>query len=449
MATYDPNLPDSYATHLAEVNKTHSVIATEDIYNSNGLLLVKKGLAIKPEIAAKILNHKLVKPLETSVNLSHTINGQQLYDDILALLSRISDCRAIHEVLKLDNLLLTQCQRYATHSLLVQKITVLSVRLPREYEKALFCAWLSLALAHHMRLQPSEQEAAFLAGLTHDTGMLHINPAILEKTGDYTAEEWRAMQSHTLIADLFLSHVPNIPEITRRAVREHHERCDGSGYPHGLFEHQLCLVGQIVAMADSLYAIRRKGCDDGEVGLGEVVPILQLNSTVHTYAVYAAAMQIFRLAQLRGPQPVAEHELEQMATRLIQQRTVLDHWFKTLKPLLELFSMDSPLKQVRTARLMLERLWFIVAGSGLFNEALGRWFEYVRQERLAVATTELAEVSLMYREIEWQMKQLGRVLELILSESAKLPHLSREHIQHAVRQLASSQFWAGQSQCQH
>jgi response regulator RpfG family c-di-GMP phosphodiesterase len=437
MEARDPNTPDSYATHLAEVNKTNAVIATEDIYNSNGILLVKKGFAIKPEIALKILNHKLIKPLETLVNVDDAITGQQLYDHTRKLLSRFADCRAIHDVLKLDNLLMAQCQRYAAHNLLVQKMTVLSLQLPKEYEKGLFCAWLALAIAHHMKLQPSELESAFIAGLTHDTGMLHINPEIVSKTGNLTAEEWRAVQSHVLIGDVFLSHIKGMSDATRRAVREHHERCDGSGYPFGLFENQLSSIGQIVAMADSLYAIRRKGNGAGESSFGEIVPILQLNSTVHTYAVYAAAIQIFRLAQLQGPKPVAKDHVSQFAAQLIQQRKNLDSRFTAIKPLTNHFSLDHPQRRVRTARLMLDRLWIIVAGSGLFNEALGRWFEYVQATQVAAATTELTEVAMMYQEIEWQMKQLGRVLELIAGEANKLPEPSRQLIRNVTNQLSA------------
>src|SRR5690606_25642592 len=172
------------------------------------MLLVKKGFPIKPEIARKLLNHKLVKPLETSVNVDDSITGPQLYEHIQAMLRRFEDCRLIHQSLRLDSLLLALCQRYARHALLVQKVTVLSLRLKTEYDKALFCAWLVLPLAQRLGLTPSDTEAAFLAGLSHDTGMLHLNPELATKTGEYSAEEWRAMQSHTLIADMFLSHIP-------------------------------------------------------------------------------------------------------------------------------------------------------------------------------------------------------------------------------------------------
>lgn len=438
MAATTPIAPDAYATHLAEVNKTNSVIATEDILNSNGMLLVKKGCAIKSETALRMLNHKLLKPLETSISVADCITGQHLYDDIYNMIARRPDCRAIHTVLKLESTLLTQVQRYSTHDLLVQKMTVLSLRLQREYEKALFCAWFALALARNMRLKPSEIEAAFIAGLAHDTGMLHINPELVDKAGELTAEEWRAVQSHALVSDVFLSHIKKLPEATRRAVREHHERCDGSGYPYGLVESQLSTVGQIVAMADDLHAIQRKGppYGRGRAALGEILPILQLNSTVHTYRIYAATIDIFRLAQIAGPTPVADSELGQVATQVIQQYKRLSRWFTAVEPLIKHLDPDDPRHPVRTASLMLERIAISVNGSGLFSESLVRWFEHIRDHQLTTAAAEITEAALMYREIQWQMRQLGRVLELVANEKDGLPEPVCQLVHQALAQMA-------------
>ncbi len=435
MAGYDPLTAGAYATHLSQVNQSRAVSATEDIYNSNGLLLIRKGLPLSSETVRKLLSHKLVKPLETSVHVDDAITSQKLYEDLQQIFTRFPECRAIHASLTLDEQLLAQCHRYGQQELLVQKITVLALRMPREYEKALFCAWLSLALASYLQLPAAELEAAFLAGLVHDTGMLHLDPAIIHKGGELSSEEWRAIQSHTLIADHFLSFVPGISPLTRRAVREHHERCDGSGYPAGLFESQLCTVGQIVAMSDSLYAIRRKGRCGQTLTLGEIIPILQLNSTVHTYQVYAATVGIFRAAQLPGASQLFGPALQTCAQFLAQERQVLGRKFSALQPLLARLKHMSGQGPIQTAGLMLQRLDAIVVGSGLLNEALGRWFEHVARQLVDSAGAELAEATLMYQELAWQIKQVTRVLGLILSTPQALAAEERQMIEQTLLQL--------------
>ena len=189
MDTYDLQTPDSYAVHLAELNTSKGVTASRDILNTDGTLLVAKGHPIKAETVQRLLNHKLTQPLETSIDVADAISPQQLFDDITSMLRGDKECLAIHQALDLDEQLRKQCQLYGTFPLVTQKMTVLSSRLPHEYAKATFCAWFCLVLA--VQMGNDGRGEAFLAGLTHDTGLLHIDPAIVNKTGSYTPEEWR------------------------------------------------------------------------------------------------------------------------------------------------------------------------------------------------------------------------------------------------------------------
>lgn len=434
---YDLNTPDAYTEHLSAVNESNQVVATEDIFNSNGMLLIKQGLDLNPDIARRVLNHKLVKPLETQVDIDETVGAQRLYDDIGRLIDEFADCKAIHRALKLDNPTALECRHYAEYPLLRQKITVMAVRAPALYRKSLFCAWFALTLARQLKLPLLACEASFLAGLTHDVGLLHIDPAILTKTGDYTADEWRAMQSHTMITDMILSHVERLPETTRRAVREHHERSDGSGYPQGLFEEQLTVEGQVVAMADMLHAVADKRQQEmsSPLSLGELIPVLQINSTVHTAPVYAATINTLKLLEHRPSPAVDQSLLSSLVEKLLTERRELDSRFVRLNALEGCLSEESQRPQVRSARLMLKRLWITVTGSGLLSEPLARWLEHVRQEELEIAAPELAEISIMYQELDWQLKQLTRAMHLVSHDVAELPEPWRQNIRQVVDPL--------------
>lgn len=418
VAEYDLKSPDSYTQHLAEVNQTNTVIATEDIFNSNGILLVRKGLPIRPDVAQKILSHKLVKPMETTINVDRSIGAQQLLDQISGMLVRFPDCRIINNALCLDELLMEQCRAYASHPLLVQKITVLAMRLPDLYEKALFCAWFALCVGVQMGMKSRELNAAFLAGLMHDTGMLHISPDLLGKEGRYTPEEWRMMQGHALIADAFLAYVEELPDGVRRAVREHHERSDGTGYPFALFEDRLSALGQVVAITDTLCGIRnRSHCITGKaITLVESVPLLQVNSAVHPPAVYSAVIQVLRLVNPPATPALEGRSFLQTLDLLIEQRQKLVDAFQVA------LTQQSVLQELRHPRaksvlLMLNRLWSLVIGSGFIDDPLMRWIEHVREQRLYSAEREIFELSLMYEEFNWQLSRLGRLLGL-LSENA-------------------------------
>jgi diguanylate cyclase (GGDEF)-like protein/putative nucleotidyltransferase with HDIG domain len=105
---------------------------------------------------------------------------------------------------------------------------------------------LGLQLADVMRVQ--------LAGLLHDVGKIGIPDVILTKSGRLTADEFAVIQQHPEIGERMLAAVPFLREILP-AVRHHHERWDGRGYPDGLSGSAIPAEAAILAVADSLDAM--------------------------------------------------------------------------------------------------------------------------------------------------------------------------------------------------
>lgn len=91
----------------------------------------------------------------------------------------------------------------------------------------------------------------------HDVGKIHITPEILKKPGKLTHEETVLMREHPLFgADIIGIH-PRL-EIAHSIALHHHERWDGSGYPHGLRGTAIPMDARIVAIADTYDALRNK-----------------------------------------------------------------------------------------------------------------------------------------------------------------------------------------------
>jgi HD-GYP domain-containing protein (c-di-GMP phosphodiesterase class II) len=89
-----------------------------------------------------------------------------------------------------------------------------------------------------------------LAGFLHDIGKTQIPLRILNKPGKLDSEEWKAIKRHPVIGfELLRSPVPP-PETVLSGVLQHHERMDGSGYPHGLLGNDIILDAKIIAIAD-------------------------------------------------------------------------------------------------------------------------------------------------------------------------------------------------------
>jgi len=95
-----------------------------------------------------------------------------------------------------------------------------------------------------------ELEVLHWAGLLHDIGKLAVPEEILIKPGRLTPEEWLQVQRHPAVGSDLLRTISSGLEPIAAAVRAHHERWDGSGYPDRLAGEEIPLAGRIVAVAD-------------------------------------------------------------------------------------------------------------------------------------------------------------------------------------------------------
>jgi len=90
----------------------------------------------------------------------------------------------------------------------------------------------------------------------HDVGKIGTPDDILNKAGQLEAWEWDVMKQHTTNGAYILSTYPN--PMAREIALRHHERWDGSGYPHGLSQELIPLSARIVAIADVYDALRMR-----------------------------------------------------------------------------------------------------------------------------------------------------------------------------------------------
>jgi len=94
-----------------------------------------------------------------------------------------------------------------------------------------------------------------LGGLFHDIGKMKIPNEILNKPARLTDEEFAIMKTHVAEGLSHLVTVPGLSDLSMRIVAEHHERCDGSGYPEGLSRDSISQLGQMASIVDVYDAI--------------------------------------------------------------------------------------------------------------------------------------------------------------------------------------------------
>lgn len=113
-------------------------------------------------------------------------------------------------------------------------------------------------LAAELDLDDKQREIARFSGIVHDVGKLSVPRSILNKKDELTAEEWKAVESHsTTGSSLLLAVNPSLTSIAD-GIRSHHERWDGSGYPDGLAGEQIPLLARMLSVVDVFDAMTNK-----------------------------------------------------------------------------------------------------------------------------------------------------------------------------------------------
>jgi HD-GYP domain-containing protein (c-di-GMP phosphodiesterase class II) len=113
---------------------------------------------------------------------------------------------------------------------------------------------LASSIARNMGLPTEQVHAIHLAGVVHDVGKIHIPSEILSKPGKLTPLEFEMLKTHAQAGYDILKSV-DFPWPIAEMVLQHHERIDGSGYPHGLKGEEILLEAKIIAVADVVEAM--------------------------------------------------------------------------------------------------------------------------------------------------------------------------------------------------
>src|SRR3569832_2512195 len=99
LISYTEEATDHYAEHLAEVNKEPDVVATEDIYNKSGVLVARRGARIDHGAAKRLVQHKLLRPIEEQVELKDRLDNRFLYHSVGLLLMKYPVRGSVHAAL--------------------------------------------------------------------------------------------------------------------------------------------------------------------------------------------------------------------------------------------------------------------------------------------------------------------------------------------------------------
>jgi putative nucleotidyltransferase with HDIG domain len=132
--------------------------------------------------------------------------------------------------------------------------SVVDAKSPFTYRHSLGVADVAVEIAIELGLPPERIQLVRRAALLHDIGKLSVPNIILDKTGKLTPQEWTVVREHPKVTQSILERISAFRELATFAA-EHHEKIDGSGYPHGITGAEMSLESRILAIADVFAAM--------------------------------------------------------------------------------------------------------------------------------------------------------------------------------------------------
>lgn len=155
-------------------------------------------------------------------------------------------------------------------------------------------ATYSKMIAQEMSLSDEECDKIYRAGILHDIGKVATPDVVLLKPGRLSDLEYKLIKEHVEVGYRLLQNIPMFKELSE-IVRDHHERCDGSGYPRGIKASEINPLSKIMMLADTFDAMTTnriyKGRKDVKAAFAE---IKTLRGTQFDEKVVDAALRVLK-----------------------------------------------------------------------------------------------------------------------------------------------------------
>lgn len=135
-------------------------------------------------------------------------------------------------------------------------------------------AVIAISIGRKLGMSYGELRSLGLAGLLHDVGKMKVPERIINKPGKLTDEEFLLMKMHPVYGYELLRTDSGVPPETVKAVLQHHEKSDGTGYPYGLKEREISKYAKIIAIADVYDAITSERAYHKGIGPADALKML-------------------------------------------------------------------------------------------------------------------------------------------------------------------------------
>jgi putative nucleotidyltransferase with HDIG domain len=171
-------------------------------------------------------------------------------DELIELISSLANSIAI----AIDNAKAYETLKYSYLKTVQSLVSVVEAKDEYTESHSVRVAKYASFIASEMNYTKDFVEDIWVAGVLHDIGKIGISDSILNKVALLTEEEYDVIKQHPEIAYRIVSGI-GLGENILQAIKHHHERFDGEGYPDGIKGEEIPIMAAIISVADAFDAI--------------------------------------------------------------------------------------------------------------------------------------------------------------------------------------------------
>ncbi|WP_374567421.1 HD-GYP domain-containing protein [Ideonella sp.] len=242
---------------ILEASQTKSIIASRDIFDISGIKLWARDQPVSSALQRRLLDRQLRNPLESCLLAEDGVTAHTLVRAFEEQLERGGPLAAL--VRPHAGRILKEAAHLPLHSVPQLLLTASQASRPEAFDHAVQAMALCGAMMDAHGGGVAELRMALLCGLLHDLGEMYIDPRHGEADADRELDfvSYQQLVVHPHVGHLLIAQLTNYPGALSRAIAEHHERLDGSGYPHGLQRDEVSALGRMLAVAEVTLATLR------------------------------------------------------------------------------------------------------------------------------------------------------------------------------------------------
>ncbi len=377
------------------LSKTQQVVAAQNIVNSQGIKVLEKGASISEELYERLMQHRLATPLEETVTATNAVSASSLRQQVEDLGRDVPFFGRLLGNEAEARMMLGAIGGIPLPDAVAFQLTVARDVRPEVYSHlvrtTLVCTWL----ANVPGVSRYELGMAASAGLLHDIGMLHVDPQLTQPYQILSAQQRTQLYSHPLVSAALLERHHQYPAEVVRAIGEHQEYMDGSGYPRALAGRHISPLGRIVALSQVAAAMFAPGRDAPEMRISVL-----LRMTTNLYDNKLAARLLTQLQPRLENAGAGRARMQDPVKPMLE----VDGLLGTLPTVLQEASVQGHTRN--------EELQHVVVHAERIRKGLAR--VGAAPEQLASLRGEeldegfLDEMSLLATEAVWQLRTLAR-----------------------------------------